>query len=85
MKITKQHFEDLENHIKHTLSQYPEEEIIQARKTVKFVKNQFIAFCWLVLHKTVKEHQSLRQLLDNYLDSHIETAIKKILIKYKLS
>lgn len=83
MKISKEVYKTLENAINNTLSQFPESDIIEARKTVKFVNNQFISFCWLVLHKTVSAHQELRDLLNNYLDSHIETAIKKILIKYQ--
>jgi len=82
VKITKQHYKELETSINEVLSEYPETDIKEARETVKFVNNQFISFCWLCLHKTVTKNQHLRDLLNNYLDSHIETAIKKILVKY---
>lgn len=82
MKFTKEDYDILESEINSLLSKYSEKEIIECRKTVKFVNDQFVSFCWLIFWEANKV-EKVNDIARKYFDDHIETAIKKILEKYK--
>jgi len=56
-------------------------KIIEHRKNVKFAKNQFIAFCWSIFHASKYDVTCLYN--DGLHDSHIETALKRILSDFE--
>ncbi len=82
MKMTSKTYGELANAIDKIMSKYSLKIIAERRRTVKFVKNQFIAFCWLMFHES-KFGETHRKMYDTLDDSHIETALKRILSDFK--
>ena len=83
MKITKLHYERLETAIRAFKALYNDEEWqerIRAYQADPKFKDWRIAFIWAVYH-AVTTDMTIRDMMINggYLDSHIETALKKIL------
>jgi len=84
MKITQTDYEYLQTSILNVLAKYTEEQILKHRKTVKFVTNQFNSFVWSIMHHIPVDSNMMTRLYgQGYNDSHIETALKRILKKYK--
>ena len=81
MKISKPLFNDIAQAIDNVLSTHNLTVICAHRQNVKFANNQFIAFCWSIFHAS-KYNVSL--LYDAGLnDTHIETALKRILSDFE--
>ncbi len=78
MKMSKETFGRLANAIDVVMSAHSLETIKKHRQTVKFVNNQFISFCWSMFHAS-KFGQTDREIYNTLNDSHIETALKRIL------
>jgi len=82
MKITQTDYDRLQTSILNVLAKYTDEQITEHRKTVKYVKSQFIAFVWSIAHHA--DNNTIAWLCSQgYNDNHIETALKKILKRYK--
>ncbi len=81
MKIQDASYNDLKDAIGGVIARFGLDKIQRHRDNIDYVKSQFISFCWSVLHASHYDCNILyKQGLD---DSHIETAIKHILIEYK--
>lgn len=82
MKMSEKIFGELADAIDVVMSKNSLRVITEHRQNVNFVKNQFIAFCWSMFHasKFDKTHRNIYDTLD---DSHIETALKRILADFK--
>ena len=83
MKISKIHYTRLETAIRAFKTLYTDEEWqerIRAYQADPKFKDWRIAFIWAVYH-AVTQDMTIRDMMINggYLDSHIETALKKIL------
>ena len=77
MKMSKTTFGELCDSIDSVMSARSLKTIIEHRQNVKFVKDQFIAFCWSMFYAS---GYNCKHLYDSGLDdSHIETALKRIL------
>lgn len=86
MKMTKDLYDYIDICIHETILTVGAEKTQTFRDTVQYTKDQFTAFAWGVYR--VANNQNSFQLGDmareqGLHDSHIETAIKKILKKYK--
>ncbi len=81
MKMTKETFGKLCDSIDVVLSAHSLKTITDHRANVKFVKNQFVSFCWSIFYASEFD---CKQLYDVGLDdSHIETALKRILSDFE--
>ena len=80
MKIKNEDYNLLKEKIDNLLSNYSDAQIKAHRNSIKFVNDQFASFCWSIFHQVYKD---VKHLYDYLNDSHIETALKSILIKYK--
>ena len=81
MKVSKLHYERLETAIRDFKALYNDEEWnsrIRAYQADPKFKDWRIAFIWAVYH-AVTQDMTIRDMMINYNDSHIETALKKIL------
>ena len=77
MKISKQLYDELCDAIDNVLSRHSLKTIVEYRNNVKFVKDQFTAFCFEILNSS---NFDVMKLYDAGLnDNHIETALKRIL------
>ena len=83
MKMKIEHYQELEKCINNELALYREETIKEYRETIPYVNNQFVSFCWYIFNGVTGKSDYLRELMNNYFDAHIETAIKKILKNYE--
>ena len=82
MKITQTAYDRLQTEVLNVLAKYTDEQIAEHRQTVKFVKSQFVAFVWSIVHHT--DNNTIAWLYSQgYNDNHIETVLKKILKKYQ--
>ncbi len=82
MKMSKELFADLCDTIDtNVVSRHSLQKLIDHRQSVKFVKDQFIAFCWSVFHAS--KYNSNRLYDAGLNDSHIETALKRILSDFE--
>lgn len=77
MKMSKELFSELCDSIDGVLSKHSLKVIADHRQNVKFVKDQFISFCWSMFHATKSDYSKFYDAGLN--DSHIETALKRIL------
>ncbi len=86
MKMTQKLFERFEEAINRTVRDYGSAPILAHRENVPFVGDQFNAFCWSI-YKTTNKREAFTlgdAAYDEGLnDSHMLTAIKKILADYK--
>ena len=86
MKMTRKLFERFEAAINRTVRDYGSAPIRRHRENVPFVGDQFNAFCWSI-YKTTNKREAFTlgdAAYDEGLnDSHMLTAIKKILVDYK--
>lgn len=81
MKMSKELFSELCDSIDYLLSTNSLKVITEHRQNVKYVKSQFIAFCWSIFHASKFDCMKLyRAGLD---DTHIETALKRILSDFE--
>lgn len=78
MKMTKKVFGELADAIDAVMEKQSLKIIIEHRQNVKYVKSQFVAFCWSMFHIS-KFGETHRKLYDTLDDCHIETALKRIL------
>jgi len=81
MKISKELYTKIENKI----NEYEKACLIsfeENRNNISFVNCQYTSFIWFVFHNSIDN--DIRAMIkdENLLDSHIETALKKILKKY---
>ncbi len=78
MRMTKATFGQLCDAIdSNVISKHPLSKIIAHRQGIKYVKNQFVSFCWSIFYASKFD---CKQLYNEGLDdSHIETALKRIL------
>jgi len=81
MKMTQEQFGQLADSIDAELSKHSLPVIIKHRQTVKYVKSQFISFCWSIFHASKFDCMPLYSAGLN--DSHIETALKRILSDFE--
>ena len=85
IKMTKEDYQALESSIKKVLKKYKDSEVQKVRDTIPYYKDQYVSFVWHIL-RTIpnyyKTHVSLFYS-KGLQDTHIETALKKILIQYK--
>ena len=77
MKISKQLFGELSDSIDVVMSKHSLQTIIKHRENIRFVKDQFVSFCWSMYHASKFDCRKLYNIGLN--DSHIETALKRIL------
>ena len=77
MKMTKETFGKLSDAIDVVMSRYSLKVVLDHRHDVKYVKDQFISFCWSMFHATKLDYQIFYKQGLN--DNHIETALKRIL------
>ena len=78
LKMTKEHYEDLQSQIRVLIKGYSRDVVWEHRKTVRFAKDQFISFCWSLYWKIdYKRYNSA------YTDTQTESALKRILSAYK--
>ena len=78
MKMSKELFNELCEAIDtNVMSTHSIETITGHRQSVKFVKNQFISFCWSIYHASKFDSNKMYKAGLN--DSHIETTLKRIL------
>ena len=86
MKMTKKLFERFEAAINETIREVGNAAALSHRRDVSFVNDQFTAFCWSV-YKVANKRLGFTlgdAAYDEGLnDSHMLTAIKKILADYK--
>ncbi len=82
MKMTSKTYGELADTIDDVMSKHSLKSMVKHRQTVKFVKSQFIAFCWSVFHAS-KFGETHREIYDTLDDCHIETALKHILSDFK--
>jgi hypothetical protein len=86
MKMTQKLFERFEAAINRTVRDYGPAPIEAHRQNVPFVGDQFTAFCWSV-YKVANKREGFALTDAAYSeglnDSHMLTAIKKILADYK--
>ncbi|KKL19485.1 hypothetical protein LCGC14_2464970 [marine sediment metagenome] len=77
MKMSKKQFGLLADSINSVLSKHSLKVIANHRTQVHYVKCQFVAFCWSIFYASKFDCKKLYAAgLD---DSHIETALKRIL------
>ncbi len=82
MKITSEHYTTLKATITDFISNVGEENVREYRYSIGYVNNQFISFVWAMLSKST-DHSFRKELYTYLNDSHVETALKKILCEYK--
>ena len=83
MKMHKTQYSKLKEELNIFLNKFDNERIIATRKNIRYVKDQYKSFCWYVF-RCSGQSNDIRDLYNQGLDDiHIETALKKILIKYK--
>ena len=81
MKISNELFDELCGAIDSVLSRVSLKVITEHRQNVKYVKSQFVAFCWSIFYASKFDY---KKLYDSGLnDSHIETALKRILSDFE--
>ena len=79
--MNKDLFEELCVAVDSVLSKYSLKVILDHRNDVKYSKNQFVSFCWSVFHASKID---VMKFYDSGLnDSHIETALKRILSDFE--
>ena len=81
MNITKDLFNELCEAIDKVMQVHSLKTITEHRQNVKYVKNQFVAFCWSMLHASKYDTTKLYNAGLN--DNHIETALKRILSDFE--
>ena len=81
MKCTEEQIAYMSDKINEVFDRHTQNEILDYRQKVKFVDNQFVAFCWGVFHAAKINPRKFYNAGLN--DSHIETALKYILADYK--
>lgn len=77
MKISQKDFVALSDSINAVISKHSLQAITEHRDNIRFVKNQFVSFCWSIFHASKFDYKPLYDAGLN--DSHIETALKRIL------
>jgi len=81
MKMSKDTFDLLCGAIDSVMEKHSLKKITEHRQNIKFVKNQFIAFCWSMFNQSKFDSKILYDSGLN--DVHIETALKKILSDFE--
>ena len=81
MKMSKEHFNELCGAIDEVLQRHSLPQILKHRETIKFVKSQFVSFCLSIFHASKFDCKELYSAGLN--DSHIETALKRILSDFE--
>jgi hypothetical protein len=82
-RVTKEQYKELETLINNFLKKAKEEDIIKHRRTVKFAKDQFVSFVWSIFWAIPQNGGIEWSEKYDLSDNAIETALKKILKKYK--
>ncbi|KKN02467.1 hypothetical protein LCGC14_1117440 [marine sediment metagenome] len=77
MKMKPKEFGLLADSIDGVLSKTSLKIIIEHRQNISYVKDQFVAFCWSIFHVSKLDYNLFYKAGLN--DSHIETALKRIL------
>ena len=81
MRMSKKTFGELADAIDAVMEKYSLKKITEHRQNVKFVKSQFIAFCWSMFYKS--KFNIMVLYADGLNDIHIETALKRILSDFE--
>ena len=83
MKMSKELYSIIDSEISRTIQFYGDKKIKEIRNTVKYANSQYISFCGAMFYLAITTE--IIDLLDqeDLQDSHIETALKQILIDYK--
>ena len=82
MKMKTEHYQTLEATLKDLISNVGKKNVQDFRQSVPFVRDQFVSFIWAMLAKST-DHSFRRELYQYLNDSHVETALRKILSEYK--
>ena len=77
MRITKKQYNEISTAINIVLSNHTTDAVREYRESISYANNQFISFCWSMLRISGYNVRPLYRTGLN--DSHIETAIKRIL------
>lgn len=81
MKMSKKLFGELSDAIDNVMSKHSLKIITKHRQNIKYVKSQFISFCWSMFHTSKIGYTKFYYSGLN--DSHIETALKRILSDFE--
>lgn len=81
MKMSKKLFGKLADAIDGVMQSHSLKINIEHRQNIKFVKSQFIAFCWSMFHASKLDYTMFYNA--GLHDSHIETALKRILSDFE--
>ncbi len=81
MRMSKKTFGELADAIDAVMEKYSLKKITEHRQNVKFVKNQFMAFCWSMFR--ISNFNIMVLYADGLNDNHIETALKHILSDFE--
>ncbi len=81
MKMNEELFGQVCDAIDTVMEKHSLKVITEHRQRVKYVKNQFIAFCWSIFHASKFDYKPLYAA--GLEDSHIETALKRILSDFE--
>ncbi len=79
--MSKELFGSIADAIDIVMSRHSLKTIVKYRQNVWYVENQFIAFCWSMFHISKFDYKTLYDAGLN--DSHIETALKRILSDFE--
>lgn len=89
MKMSNETFAAIEAGINGVINHVGNSEVVELRNSINYANDQFVAFIWQMYQygKTFQKRAGidLYQMVNNegLSDSHIETALKKILAQYK--
>jgi hypothetical protein len=77
MKMSKELFSDLCDGIDAVISKHSLKVITEHRQNIAYTNDQFISFCWSMITATRMDYRLFYDAGLN--DTHIETALKRIL------
>ena len=81
MKMPENLFGELCDAIDKVLSAHSLKTITEHRNKVKYVKSQFVAFCWSIFYASKFDINKMYKA--GLHDTHIETALKRILSDFE--
>jgi hypothetical protein len=89
MKMSKETYNKLESGMNVVINHFGDDEVTELRHTIGYMNDQFISFIWQ-MYRIVTEHpvvgdRAIKEAVrsEGLNDSHLETALKKILKRWK--